>query len=167
MRTGSVPGQRGFAYLLLLLAIALIGVAASAAVSLGATMARRDAEQQLLAIGAEFQQALRSYAGVPAGAVIPTGGRGPRSLEDLLKDPRVPGVRRHLRQLYADPLTGKTEWGLVTDNQGYIAGVYSLAEGKPIKRSGFDAQWLDFDEAESYRDWTFGLPIARPSRRNS
>ena len=91
MRTGSVPDQRGFAYLLLLLAVALIGVAASAAVTLGAAMARRDAEQQLLAIGVEFQQALRSYAGVPVGAVMPTGGRGPRSLEDLLKDPTRAG----------------------------------------------------------------------------
>lgn len=156
MRTGKALSlQQGFAYLLLLLAVALIGVAASAAVSLGATMARRDAEQQLLAVGAEFQQALRSYAGVPVGAVVPPGVRGPRSLNDLLKDPRVPGVRRHLRQVYADPLTGKSEWGLLRDSQGFIAGVYSLSEGTPIKRSGFAPEWSTFDEAASYRQWVF------------
>jgi len=140
--------------------VALIGVAASAAVTLGAAMARRDAEQQLLAIGVEFQQALRSYAGVPVGAVMPTGGRGPRSLEDLLKDPRVPGIRRHLRKLYADPLTGRNEWGVVTDSQGFIAGVYSLSQGKPIQQSGFTSQEAAFEEATTYHDWVFGLPAA-------
>ena len=163
MRIGRRRAHGGFAYVLLLLAIALIGLAASAALSIGATVARRDAEQQLLAIGAEFQQALRSYAGVPVGAMAPVAGRGPRSLEDLLKDPRVPGVRRHLRQLYADPLTGKSEWGLVTDGQGFINGVYSLAEGTPIKRSEFTPQWMRFEEAASYREWVFGLPGLAPA----
>jgi len=149
--------QAGFAYVLLLLAVALISIAATAAVSLGATMARRDAERELLAIGVEFQQALRSYAGVPVGAVTPTSGHGPRTLEDLLKDPRVPGIRRHLRQLYADPLTGKSEWGLVRDAQGRIAGVHSLAEGTPIRQSGFEPQLTAFENAESYRQWVFGL----------
>ncbi|ROZ79738.1 type II secretion system protein [Ramlibacter sp. WS9] len=160
MRTGEHPPhfkQGGFAYVLLLLAVALISIAATAAVSLGATMARRDAERELLAIGAEFQQALRSYAGVPAGAVTPTMGQGPRTLDDLLKDPRVPGIRRHLRQLYADPLTGKSEWGLVLDAQGRIAGVHSLAEGKPIRQLGFGPQFAALENADTYRQWVFGL----------
>jgi type II secretory pathway pseudopilin PulG len=150
--------QQGFAYLLLLLAIALISLAATASVSLGSTLARRDAERELLAIGAEFEVALRSYAGIPMAG--PTGavsaGRGPKSLDDLLKDPRVPGTRRHLRQLYADPLTGKAEWGLVTDAGGSIVGVYSLAAGVPIKRSGFEPRWAHFEEAPAYRQWVFG-----------
>lgn len=166
MRIGSRAAHRaqsGFAYVLLLLAVALISLAATAALGLGATMTRRDAERELLAIGAEFQQALRSYAGVPVGAVAmtATSGQGPRSLEDLLKDPRVPGVRRHIRQLYADPLTGKGEWGLVRDAQGRIAGVHSLAEGKPIRQAGFEPQFATLKDAESYRDWVFGLHAAQ------
>lgn len=153
--------SKGFAYVLLLLGIALIALSAGAAISLGATMARRDAERELLVIGAEFQQALRSYAGVPLGTIATTSNRGPRSLDELLKDPRVPGVRRHLRQLYADPLTGKSEWGLVTDPQGFIVGVYSLAEGRPIKQSGFEPQWAGFEEAKGYGQWVFGLPGAQ------
>lgn len=160
MQTGSVRNRcAGFAYVLLLLAVALIALSASAAISLGATMARRDAERELLAIGAEFQQALRSYAGVAVGAVVSTGNRGPRTLEDLLKDPRVPGVRRHLRKLYADPLTGKGEWGLVTDSQGSIVGVYSLAKGQPIRQSGFEPQWAGLEGAKEYREWVFGLSV--------
>jgi type II secretory pathway pseudopilin PulG len=162
MRTGRRPASDGFAYVLLLLAIALIGLAASAALSVGATVARRDAEQQLLAIGAEFQQALRSYAGVPVGAVAPSVGRGPRSLEDLVRDPRAPGVRRHLRQVYADPLTGKNEWGLIVDSQGFITGVHSLAHGMPIKQSGFDAPWAGFEDAQGYGQWVFGLTQTGP-----
>jgi type II secretory pathway pseudopilin PulG len=166
MRIGKPPRrryQRGFAYVLLLLAVALISIAATAAMTLGATMARRDAERELLAIGAEFQQALRSYAGVPVravGAASPTIGQGPRTLDDLLKDPRMPGIRRHLRQLYADPLTGKSEWGLVMDAQGRITGVHSLAEGKPIRQSGFEPQFAALENAESYRQWVFGLVVA-------
>jgi type II secretory pathway pseudopilin PulG len=158
MRSGRPRAvQAGFAYLILLLAIALIGLAAATAVQLGATMARRDAEQQLLAIGAEFEQALRSYAGVPAGARWVPAARGPRTLEELLRDPRVPGVRRHLRQIYADPMRGKAEWGLIYDAQGFIVGVHSLAEGKPIKSAGWPATWTRFEEAKTYRDWVFGL----------
>lgn len=154
MRIGS-RCSRGFAYLLLLLAIALTGLAASATIQFGATMSRRDAERQLLAIGIEFQQALRGYAGVPAGALVAATAAGPRSLDDLLKDPRVPGVRRHLRQVYADPLTGKQDWGLVRDSRGVIVGMYSVAEGQPIQRTGFAHSLPGFDEAPSYRQWVF------------
>jgi len=151
--------QHGFAYMLLLLAVALISIAATAVIGLGSTMARRDAERELLAIGAEFQQALRSYAAVPIGAVTPTSGQGPAALEDLLKDPRVPGMRRHLRQLYADPLTGRSQWGLVLDAQGHISGIHSLAEGRPIRQTGFEPQLAALENADSYRQWVFGRAL--------
>jgi hypothetical protein len=156
---GSMPiGKRlevGFAYVLLLVSVALIGTAFSATIGLGATMARRDAELQLMSIGLEFQQALRSYADAPSGTALPPGMRGPRRLQDLLKDPRVPGVRRHLRQLYADPLTGREEWGVLTDPAGFIVGIYSLAQGRPIRREGFDPALPGFEQAQSYQQWVF------------
>jgi hypothetical protein len=83
----------------------------------------------------------------------------------LLKDARVPGLRRHLRQVYADPLTGKKEWGLVTDNQGFIVGVHSLSEAQPIQQVGFEPQLAQLEEAKSYRQWVFGLPIPAPLRK--
>ena len=146
----------GFAYVLLLVAIAVIGLTASASLSLGANMARRDAEQQLLAIGLEFQAALRSYSG--------GSGQGPRELEDLLKDPRSLGIRRHLRQIYADPLTGQAEWGTVKDAAGTVIGVYSRAEGQPIRQTGFEPALASFGEADSYAQWVFGLPAAQRVR---
>lgn len=153
----------GYAYVLLLIAVAILGGAAATIVSVGAAAARRDAEEQLLAIGAEFHQALRTYRGLPLGAIAGARPPGPRSLDDLLRDPRVPGVRRHLRQIYADPLTGRREWGLVLDPDGTIIGVHSLSEAVPIKQSGFALEWAAFEGARSYRDWVFGVAPAQAS----
>lgn len=158
--TGSRASARGFAYVLLLVAVAVIAIAATASVNLGVSFSRRHAEQELLAIGMEFRQALHSYAGLPPGVTAPATAHGPRSLDDLLRDPRAPGIRRHLRKLYADPLTGKAEWGLVTDTQGYIVGIHSLAEGQPIQRTGFDPRLASFEDTADYRQWVFGLRSA-------
>jgi type II secretory pathway pseudopilin PulG len=156
--------QGGFAYLLLLIAVVVIGIAAGGSLSIGAQTTRRDAEQQLLAVGREFQQALRSYAGLSQNALAGVGARGPRTLEELLKDPRSPDTRRHLRQLYADPLTGQVEWGLLNDPTGFILGVYSLAPGRPIKQTGFVPAMVGFEDADSYGAWVFGLPMAGPAQ---
>ena len=143
--------QRGFSYLFLLIIVAVLGIAAANAVSLGVSASRRDAEFELLAIGAEFENALRSYRAVGvAGTRI-----GPRDLEDLLLDRRISITRRHLRKIYADPLTGRQEWGVVRQPDGLIVGVYSMAAGIPIKRAGFDAHRASFDNADRYAQWVF------------
>ena len=56
------------------------------------------------------------------------GHRYPLSLEALLKDPRYPATQRYLRRIYADPVGGGTEWGLVKGPGGEIYGVHSLSE---------------------------------------
>lgn len=151
--------HRGFAYLLLLVAVAVLGVVSASAVSIGAHAARRDAETHLLAIGAEFENALSSYRAMPGGAI----STGPRSLEDLLQDPRRPTITRHLRQVYADPLTGRSEWGLVKEPDGSITGIYSLAAGEPIKRSGFDEPHAAFSNVPTYANWVFTGAMPRRS----
>jgi type II secretory pathway pseudopilin PulG len=156
----------GFAYVLLLIAIGVIGVVAAATLHMGSQIARRDAEQSLLTIGMEFQQALRSYAAVPVGATAPAIARGPQTLEELLKDSRVPFTRRYLRQIYADPLTGRDTWGLVKDPAGFILGIYSLADGKPIKQTGFELTQASFEESGGYATWVFGLPNAQLKNNN-
>jgi len=167
----SLSRSHGFAYVLLLAAVAVIAVAATASLRIGVQVSRRDAEQSLLFVGSEFERALRTYAGMPANANVTAGNaaasqailsaRGPRTLEELLKDPRTPGIRRHLRQIYADPMTGLQTWGLVKDPAGFIIGVYSLAEGVPIKQAGFDPQKTGFEQAQTYGSWIFGLPSAQ------
>lgn len=61
-------------------------------------------------------------------------------------------------------MTGHTEWGLLRNPSGRIVAVYSLAEGQPIKREGFDPSHPDFDNVTSYAQWRFGaLPVRRQS----
>lgn len=133
------------------MAIAILAASAAHSVSVGRLMSRRDAENALLEVGDEFRRALAAHA---AGAHSDTE-QLPRSLDELQRDPRVPGVVRYLRRTRADPLTGRSEWGLVRRADGAIVGVYSLAEGQPIKREGFDQQHRGFERAQSYSQWVF------------
>jgi len=149
MRTGDSGGaQAGFALLALLLVVAVSGLALAAAAQVWSTTSRRDKEEDLLRIGQEFRQAIRSYASSSPGAQ-----QFPTRLEDLVLDPRFPFVKRHLRRIYADPLTGKPEWGLVK-NGDWIVGVHSLAEGTPLK-TALDPALGVADEAQRYADWVF------------
>lgn len=153
-----VAGRRaardgGFTYIGLLILIAIIAVAATATIQLGSVTQRRSAEQELLFLGDQFIAALTSYA-----RATPTGQqRAPKTLEQLLRDPRVPGVRRHLRRVPVDPLTGKAEWGLVRSADGLIVGVHSLSDAAPIKRGNFEPAMAQFAAAKSYGDWVFKL----------
>jgi type II secretory pathway pseudopilin PulG len=158
--------SQGFTYLGLIIMLAVMAIFTVSSLQLGSIMTRRAAEHELLAIGGEFRDALASYA-----AATPEGQASlPQSLQDLLKDARYPATRRHLRKLYADPITGKEEWGTVTAATGAtdsgasggnggagsgIIGVYSLSEGTPIKTGNFDPPFQDFEGAKSYREWQF------------
>ncbi|MBB3176031.1 type II secretion system protein [Variovorax sp. Sphag1AA] len=79
----------------------------------------------------------------------------PATLEDLLKDDRFPGIRRHLRKIFVDPMTGKAEWGLVKVS-GRIVGIHSLSTKVPIKLAGFEGEDHAFNGARSYASWVFG-----------
>ena len=111
--------QAGFSYIALLITLALIGVATAATMQMGVLLQQRVAEEELMAIGIEFHRALISYA----GTAQPGQARAPRTMEDLLKDPRAPNIRRHLRKIYIDPMTGKDEWGIIPspDGRGIVA----------------------------------------------
>lgn len=153
--------QAGFTYLVLILLVAIIGMVGAASLKIGALLQRAAAEEELLDIGAAFSAALQSYA-----AATPQGQpQQPPSLQDLLKDPRFPGVRRHLRRLFVDPMTGKDEWGVMyAGDKDRVIGVYSLSDAKPFKVANFGAQGLDFEHKEHIFEWKFTMAgqIARP-----
>ena len=162
MRSGSrLRGDQGFAYLLLLVLVAVLAVAAAGSVAVGSAVTRRHAEEALLVAGEEIRSALASYQGNPRSGA--NARNGPEQLADLLRDPRVPGVRRHLRRIPHDPLTGRAEWGEVRDGANRILAVYSLAPGRPIKRAGFGATQPGFDAADSYAKWTFAVTPLLPA----
>ena len=142
----------GFAYLSLLILIAVVGLTTSTTVTLGRLAQRRAAEQALLETGSTIQRAVESYIrATPSGQPM-----YPNSLEDLLRDPRFPGIRRHLRSAYADPMTGNSSWGIIASPTGNgLMGVYSLSVDPPIKKAQFESYLIGFDGAQSYGQWRF------------
>ncbi|WP_431112938.1 type II secretion system protein [Variovorax paradoxus] len=109
-------------------------------------------------------------SGSPPAAGSLSDPRGyPGSLDELLRDERFPGIRRHLRKIFVDPMTGKAEWGLV-QVAGRIVGVHSLSTAVPIKQAGFDGDDHSFAGAQSYAGWVFGpashMPGMQPDRRD-
>ena len=140
----------GFTYFTVMIVVAIMGAGLAAIGTVWNQAARRDKERELLFVGGEFRRAIGRYAeGSPGGPQLP------KSLEDLLLDKRLPVVRRHLRKVYVDPMTGTRDWGLVKDPAGAIVGVYSKAEGKPLKSAKFNEEDKAFDAAVAYADWKF------------
>jgi len=140
--------QEGFTYIGLLIVLAIIGVAAAGTLQMGAVLQRHAAEEELLAIGVEFRDALKNYSRAAPGA--------PHSLNDLLRDPRFANPHRYLRRIPADPLTGQPIWGLVLGPDGQsIIGIHSLSKAKPIKIAHFPLIFRDFEAKSSYAEWIF------------
>jgi len=142
--------QRGFTYLWLLLAVGLMAAGLAATAEVVSTAARRDKEAELLFIGDQFARAIARYR-----ASVPGSQLYPQKLEDLLADNRFPNVRRHLRRVYLDPMTGSRDWGLVRGPNGGIVGVYSTSTAQPLKTANFPKDYAAFAGAKSYRDWVF------------
>jgi type II secretory pathway pseudopilin PulG len=140
--------EAGFTYIGLLVLIAMMGVALVLVSELWQTAQQREKEQELLFIGNQFRRAIAMYSA--------DGGGYPHKLEDMLKDPRFPGVRRTLRKIYRDPITGGVEWGLVKLDGNSIAGVYSLSNAEPLKQSGFNLADQSFEAKKKYSEWVFG-----------
>lgn len=144
--------EAGFTYLGLIVMVTIIGMVGALTLKADSLLRRAAAEEELLEIGAAFSAALQSYAAVTPRGQPPQ----PPTLQELLRDPRFPDVRRHLRKIFVDPLNGKAEWGVVYANgeKGVVA-VYSLSEAKPLKIGNFDARFTGFDNKKRIADWKF------------
>lgn len=139
----------GFTYLMLLWWVALSGLMLAALSQSWVLDARRAREAELIWRGEQFRLAIEAYASVP---VAEGASRLPLRLEDLLEDRRSGELRRHLRQVWRDPLTGRAQWGLVREGEG-IVGVHSLSMAKPLNPP---------DDIQRYEQWRFvmGQPQA-------
>jgi type II secretory pathway pseudopilin PulG len=159
MPTGK-SAQSGFTYLYMLMLIALIGMGLAAAGTLWRTDVQRAREAELLFVGAQYRQAIRSYY-----ELDPAQPRLPQSFDELLEDNRRPDIVRHLRRAYRDPLTGE-ELILIRapDSQG-IVGVASRVTGRPFKRAGFQLEDEAFTGASRYAEWRFVFsPPVQPTQ---
>ena len=149
--------QIGAAYLFVLLAIAIVSLGLSAVGTLWSEGVRRDRENDLLKIGAMYANAIGAYYEAAPG----NQRRYPSSLNDLLEDKRFVGVKRHLRQLYSDPVSGSVEWGSIRNTDGGIQGVYSLSDRQPIKQVELKLNRVVLPIAKSYQEWKFVAQLNR------
>lgn len=162
---GAVPwvSAAGFTYIWTLFAVALSGVGMMIGAELWVTTVKRERESDLIDVGRQYRAAIgRYYDATPGGAK-----QYPPSLEELLQDSRFPAIRRHLRKIYPDPVTGKPDWELVRVN-GRIVGVHSKSDDRPMKVAGFDLAESSFQGKEKYKEWVFTYPhdlLLRPEAR--
>lgn len=156
MSTASRHQHAGFTLLGLLIVVSILMVASAATMTSISLMTRRQAEDQLLLVGAQYSKAFQRYV-----EATPVGHkRFPTSLHDLLKDPRYAEPRRYLREVYPDPITGKADWVLIATPEGGIQGLHSNATGTPIKQQRFIRPHEQaFAGAADYQSWQFGWQL--------
>jgi type II secretory pathway pseudopilin PulG len=144
--------ERGFSYIMLMIAILVMGVVMSVAARQWKTMVQRELEADLLAKGIEIQNALALYsASKKAGRVMP-GEVYPQTLAELTRQPKP-----FLRKVYLDPVS-RSEWDLLRAPTGGIMGVRSKSRNKPIKQREFPLVVRHFEGKSTYYDWVFQFP---------
>lgn len=148
----TVCSERGSTLLMVLVAMVILGLTLGVAGNAWKNIVQRDREEELLFRGDQYRRAIVSFHNA--------WGIYPKQLDELLVDRRALHVRRHLRRLYPDPMTG-APFELVVDTAGRIHGVYSADNGEPFRRQGFPSEYETFGKASSYRDWKF---VFEPSR---
>lgn len=159
-RSAPCAGKRsagGFAYLYLLIFVTVLGIGLSATGQVWHMSVQRERERELLFVGDQFRRAITQYYDAS-----PNQKQYPQKLEDLLDDKRFPFIRRHLRRIYPDPMTGQADWELVTLPGVGIVGLHSRSAAQPIKSSGFSEQYAQFEHAERHSDWVFRAPDRAP-----
>jgi type II secretory pathway pseudopilin PulG len=143
--------QHGFTFIAVMFLVAVLAGGLALAGDVWLTSAIREREADLLFVGNQYRRAIRLYYEATPGLVK----RYPRSLEDLIKDERQASNQRYLRRLYADPITGGNDWGIVAAPDGGILGVYSRSEAEPLKIAGFRVRDAGFESMRKYSDWKF------------
>src|SRR5262245_48208146 len=147
-------GDAGFPYVWLLVLLAIMAIGLAAIGEPASTEVKREREAELLFAGNQIAAAIVAYRASSPGAP-----QFPQKLEDLLADNRYPNIRRYLRRVYPDPMTGRPDWNLVRGPGGGIVGVYSQSTGRPLKIANFPPEYESFAGAASYAEWRF-IPAA-------
>lgn len=155
MRAGK-RAEQGFTYLWLLAAMAVLGVAMAAVGPLYTLQTQRDREAELFHVGAAYARAIEHYY-----ATSPGQASLPRSVDDLVADPRFPSVVHHLREAYPDPLDASHPMVPVFDLQGHLIGVHSSSDAQPLRRVGWTDGRHMIAPAAKYSDWLFMAQVSR------
>ncbi|MFP4466061.1 MAG: type II secretion system protein [Candidatus Goldiibacteriota bacterium] len=156
MKTGmftagnTVRGNRGFSYLVFLIAAAVICViTAGAGMVFVSRVVKAENEQELIFRGLAYKKGIESYYNAAAGRK-----KYPESLDELVNDRRF-FSGRHIRKLYTDPFDSGEGWLLIRSEHGGIKGVVSRSKEESLKRAGFPDELKEFEDARSYSEWVF------------
>lgn len=137
----TVIRQRGFTYLMVLWWVAISSVVLAALGQQWMIESRRQRDIELAFRGDQIRQALDSfYDHAPPGQAK----RLPLNWQELLNDTRQAEPMRHLRQLWPDPVTGRS-WGVIREGP-FIKGVFSTSGGRPVRAP---------EGVDSYESWRF------------
>jgi type II secretory pathway pseudopilin PulG len=143
---------------MVLVAVIIVGLLAGIGTQVVSRLLQADREAELLFRGQAYMNAIKRY--------YITGNTFPRSLNDLLLDPRFAN-KRYLRALYPDPMgKDKKEWILIRGRDGGISGVASAGKEPPLKQVNFPKGLEKFQGAKSYSDWVFEYVPKPVSQRN-
>ena len=104
-------------------------------------------ERRLVTAGQEIVATLEAYRATSPGSAKEL----PRSLEDLLHDPRMLADKGYLATLPVDPVTQKQEWGVIKNQAEQIIGVHSLSTATPT----WIGRILSRQSGSTYADWQF------------
>ncbi len=127
----SAGGSAGFTLPMMLIILAGLGYAAVTARVSSQYRIAREREEELIFRGLAYVRAIKSFY---LAEKEPANRRLPRDLRELENDPRFAAQRRHIRRLYADPLTSG-EFRLLMDGGGGVKGVASASSGKLFRRT--------------------------------
>lgn len=158
-----LSSQRGMTLFTVLFAIIVIGLMLGLAGQTWSQVMQREREEELFFRGDQFRRAIASYYATGHGGAQ---GNYPRSLEDLLEDPRSLQPKRHLRKRYLDPFSNG-EFELISaggnvegesaaaQSLGRIKGVRSNSPLTPFRQDGFKEEYATFKGATAYSKWEF------------
>lgn len=132
---------------MVLIAILILVISASVAAGVTSTVIQREKESELLFRGMAYWKAIRSYY-----RAQPQHPAYPRSIEDLLLDPRFV-YKRHLRKAYEAPVG--EEWRLIRVADGRIAGVAVTSQQTPLTHTHFPKIFAHFGQAKHLSEWEF------------
>lgn len=150
----------GFTYIGVLILLVAFSVTIMQVASTWSAHDQRRRERELLRAGDEIRDAIGSYYESSPG----TTRQYPPELSALLRDDRFINIRRYLRKIPLDAMSGKPDWELIASPSGGVMGVRISSLKSPFKVSNFSDQDRDLESAATYSDWQFVyVPVRAPA----
>ncbi len=146
--------QSGFTIVAVLAALFISALAANKVMVSVSQQDMRERETHLMQVGTLFRQAIKDYYEMSPGAEK----QWPKTLNDLTYDTRFVDVRRHIREVYADPITRSEDWGLITVENGGrtgITGVYSKSTEQPLNTAAASFSGFEMPNVTQYSERKF------------